>query len=371
MPFNTVFQLFSLAQSNSPLLEMAETLLMMPDVLNWLLTGQRACERTDASTTQLLDPTRGAWSDEICASLGIPRHILGDFVEPGTSLGPLHGRLAEETGLDPATTVYATAGHDTAAAVAAVPAKSRGANGPDWCYISSGTWSLMGVESPKPIINKATFDANFTNEGGVLGTTRILKNIMGLWLVQECRRAWERAGREFSYEDLTNRASAAEPFAAFVDPDDSTFLEPGDMPARLLAYCGRTGQRAPADEGGLVRCALESLAFKYRYVLDRLESIVGNRLETIHIVGGGTRNTLLCQFTADACGRPVLAGPIEATAMGNILMQLVGTRKVGSLADGREIVARSFPVTPYEPTDVGRWDHAYGRFLSVTGLNLK
>ena len=263
--------------------------------------------------------------------------------------------------------VIAPATHDTASAVAAVPASGSPSSSvpPDWCYLSSGTWSLLGVEVPHPVINAETMRYNFTNEGGVAGTTRLLKNIMGLWLVQESRRTWARAGREMSYEELTARAQVAPPFSALVDPDDASFLAPGDMPARLAAFCTQTAQKPPQDEGALVRCCLESLALKYRWTIERLESILGTTIKTIHVVGGGTKNTLLCQFTADACGRPVHAGPVEATAIGNILMQAIGRRKLGSIAELRAVVARSFPVTVYEPRDSSAWADAAGRFAAL------
>ncbi len=371
LPFNTVYQLLALAQSNSPLLEAAETLLLMPDLLNWLLTGYVGGERTNASTTQLLDPRARAWSDELCRALNLPRAILPPLIEPGTILGALRPSVAEEIGLTQAVTVIAPATHDTASAVAAVPAASRhGSNpqsrgAPDWCYLSSGTWSLLGVEVAQPVITAATMSYNFTNEGGVAGTTRLLKNIMGLWLVQECRRTWARAGNELSYEELTARAEAATPFAALVDPDDATFLAPGNMPARLSAFCTRTGQTPPADEGAMIRSCLESLALKYRWTIERLESILNTTITTIHVVGGGAKHALLCQFTADACGRPVQAGPVEATAIGNILMQAIGRGRLGSIAELRTVVARSFPVTIYEPRDTARWADAIGRFAAL------
>lgn len=365
LPFNTVYQLLAMVRSNSPILEMAETLLMMPDLFAWLLTGRRVVERTDASTTQLLDPRSGTWSDEICQKLGIPRRILPELIEPGTEVGPLRKSVGEEVGLT-SLSVLATAGHDTASAVAAVPVQQRFAGGaPDWCYLSSGTWSLLGIEVPSPIINATTRKYNFTNEGGVAGTTRLLKNIMGLWLVQECRRTWARAGRDYTYEELIPRAEAAKPFAALVDPDDASFLSHGDMPARLAAFCTKSGQAPPADEGAFVRCALESLALRYRWTIERLEEVSGTKIRTIHIVGGGTKNALLNQFTADACGRPVHAGPVEATAAGNVLIQAIGRGRIGSLADARGIVARSFPVNVYEPRDTAAWDVAAGRFAEL------
>jgi rhamnulokinase len=364
MPFNTIYQLLALKRANSPLLEAAETLLMMPDLLGWLLTGRRAGERTDASTTQLLDPRDGTWSDELCRALELPRAILPSLIEPGSELGPLRKSVMDEVGMARPVTVIAPATHDTASAVAAVPASGASSPSapPDWCYLSSGTWSLLGVEVPHPVINAETMRYNFTNEGGAAGTTRLLKNIMGLWLVQESRRTWARAGRDMTYEELTARAQVAPPFASLVDPDDSSFLAPGDMPARIAAFCTRSGQPVPRDEGAFVRCCLESLALKYRWTIERLESILGTAIKTIHVVGGGTKNTLLCQFAADACGRPVHAGPVEATAIGNILMQALGRKKLGSIAELRAVVARSFPVTIYEPRDTAAWTDAAGRF---------
>ncbi|MBV8267260.1 MAG: rhamnulokinase [Planctomycetaceae bacterium] len=365
LPFNTAYQLLALRRAGSPLLEAAETLLMMPDLFAWLLTGRRVGERTDASTTQLLDPRSGTWSDALCRGLDLPREVLPELIEPGTEIGPMLRSVADEVGIAAGLTVLAPGTHDTASAVAAVPAVGPSATAggpPDWCYLSSGTWSLLGVEVPRPVITAETLRYNLTNEGGVAGTTRLLKNIMGLWLVQECRRTWARAGRDLSYEELIPRAEAAMPFAALVDPDDATFLTPGDMPARLAAFCIRTGQTPPADEGAFVRCALESLALKYRATIGQLETILGTTIRTIHVVGGGTRNALLCQFTADACGRLVHAGPVEATAVGNVLLQAMARGRIASLADARAIVARSFPVTVYEPRAAGVWDEAAGRF---------
>ncbi|WP_435008598.1 rhamnulokinase [Tundrisphaera lichenicola] len=366
MPINTAYQLLGMQAANSPLLDVAETLLMMPDLFGWLLTGRRAGERTDASTTQLLDPRDGSWSDELCRGLGIPRSILPDLIDPGTELGPLRKSVLDELGISRPITVLVPGTHDTASAVAAVPTRGTGSNPPDWCYISSGTWSLLGVEVPRPVINEATRRANFTNEGGVAGTTRLLKNIMGLWLVQECRRTWARAGTEYSYDELIAKARAARPFAAIVEPDDPSFLAPGDMPARLAAYATRTGQAAPLDEGGFVRCALESLALKYRWTIRRLEEILGTRIRSVHVVGGGCRNALLNQFTADACGIPVHAGPVEATAAGNVLLQAMARGRIATLADARAIVAASFTVETFEPKDTAAWDKAYGRFEGLS-----
>jgi rhamnulokinase len=368
LPFNTAYQLMAMARNNAPMLAAAETLLMMPDLFGWLLTGERAGERTDATTTQLYDPRRGEWSDELCEGLGLPRQILPKLIDPGTVLGPLRQSVLDELKIGRPLTVIAPATHDTASAVAAVPVVGPSANPsskPDWCYLSSGTWSLLGVEVPHPVINAETLQYNFTNEGGVVGTTRLLKNIMGLWLVQECRRHWARGGKDYSYDELIGWSAAAMPFASLVNPDDPSFFAPGDMPARIAAYCKKTGQHVPSDEGAFVRTALESLALKYRWTIERLEAILDTEIKTIHVVGGGTRNALLCQFTADATGRPVHAGPIEATAVGNILMQAMARGRIGSLADARAIVARSFPVAIHEPRDPHLWDEAYGRFLDL------
>lgn len=366
LPFNTAYQLLALRKARSPLLDVAETLLLMPDLFAWLLTGRRAVERTNASTTQLYDPMAGAWSTELCDALEIPRAILPDLIEPGTEIGPLLASVAEEVGLTQPLTVVAPGTHDTASAVAAVPAvgKKPGAP-PDWCYLSSGTWSLLGVEVPRPMITAETLKYNFTNEAGVAGTTRLLKNIMGLWLVQECRRAWARSGREWSYDDLVASAATAKPFATLIDPDDPSFLAPGDMPARIAAFCKKTGQAPPADESSMTRCAFESLALKYRWTVERLESILGTSIRSIHVVGGGARNALLCQFTADACGRPVHAGPVEATAAGNVLLQMMAWGRIGGLADARAVVKKSFPMVTYEPGDTAAWTEAVGRFRKL------
>ena len=366
LPINSAYQLLALRQANSPLLDAAETLLMMPDLFGWLLTGRRAGERTNCSTTQLLDPRSGLWSDELCRGFGLPRSILPDLIDPGTELGPVRHSVLDELGIAHPVTVFVPGTHDTASAVAAVPVRGTHASSPpDWCYLSSGTWSLLGVEVPAPVITEATRRANFTNEGGVAGTTRLLKNIMGLWLVQECRRTWARQGRDWSYDDLIAAARAAKPFTTIIEPDDPTFLSPGDMPARIAAYASRTGQPTPTDEGSFTRSALESLALKYRWTIARLDQILGTKIGAIHVVGGGARNALLCQFTADACGIPVHAGPIEATAAGNILLQAMAQGRIANLAEARSIIAQSFPVETYEPQDVPAWQDAYGRFESL------
>ena len=358
MRFNSLFQLLALQRARSPLLDMAETLLFIPDLFHYWLTGIKVNEYTDASTSQMLDPATRTWARDLIAQFGLPEKMLGTIVKPGTVLGPLRAGVGGPTGVP----VIAPATHDTAAAVAGVPAQ-----GDSWAYISSGTWSLMGAEIAEPLTHERVHAVNFTNEGGVGGAIRLLKNIMGLWLVQECRRVWERAGQQYSYDALMRLASEAPPFVSLVNPDDETFVLPADMPRALAAYCRRTGQPEPQGPGPIVRCALESLALKYRWVLERLEELLGKRLGTIHIVGGGCNNTLLCQLCADACRRQVAAGPVEATAIGNILTQLLGLGLIASLDEGRAIVRRSFDVTAYEPGQADGWDEAYGRFVGMVG----
>ncbi len=359
MRFNTLFQLLALKRDRSPLLDVAETLLFMPDLFHYFFTGIKVNELTNASTSQMYDPAGRGWAYPLVKAFGLPERILGSLVAPGTVLGPLRAAVAADTGLRPVP-VIAPATHDTASAVAAVPAR-----GPWWAYISSGTWSLMGAELGGPFVNEQALRYNFTNEAGFGGTTRFLKNIMGLWLVQECRRAWERAGQSYDYEELARRAEASPPFVSLVNPDDGSFILPANMPAALAEFCRRTGQPAPAEPGAVVRCALESLALRYRWVLERLEELLGRRLDVVHVVGGGSQNQLLCRLTADACNRPVLAGPVEATAIGNLLVQAIGLGLLGSLADAREVVRRSFEVMTYEPVNPDAWEEPYQRFLRL------
>jgi rhamnulokinase len=359
MRFNTLFQLLALQRDRSPLLDVAESMLFIPDLFHYFFTGVKVNEFTDASTSQMLDPATQKWAYGLVQQFGLPTRLLGTIVQPGTVLGPLRASVASDTGLNPAP-VIAPASHDTGSAVAAVPASAT-----TWAYISSGTWSLMGVELPRPLLSEAAMGYNFTNEGGVGGTVRFLKNIMGLWLVQECRRGWERAGTAYSYEDLTTMAEKAPPFVSLVNPDDTSFMLPPSMPSAVAAFCKRTGQPAPADAGATVRCTLESLALCYRRVFERLEELTGGRIEVIHVVGGGSQNALLNQFTADACHRPVLAGPVEATAIGNVLVQAIGLRALGSLADAREVVRRSFEVKTFEPKNPGAWQSPYARYKAL------
>jgi rhamnulokinase len=357
LPLNTLFQLFAMVRDESPLLEVATDLLFMPDLINYLLTGEKKNELTVASTSQLYDPRRREWAGEIFEALGIQPAIMQDIVEPGTAIGTLDERVAASTGA-PAVPVVATASHDTAAAVAAVPAEGR-----DWAYISSGTWSLMGVESEAPIITDDALALNFTNEAGIGGTSRVLKNIAGLWLLEQCRKAWERE-RPCTHEELINMAGASS-FDSFIDPDHGSFLNPTDMPEAIRSFCRNRRQGEPNDAGDFARCIFASLALKYRLVLDQVRRIYSPPINRIHIIGGGARNRLLCQLTADATGLPVLAGPAEATAIGNILVQAMGLGRIRSHWELREIVRASFRVAHYEPRSTPEWDSRYDRFCEV------
>ncbi len=356
--FNTLFQLLALARRDSPILAQAETMLLMPNLFDFWFTGRKVTEFTIASTTQMLDPNHRNWAFELLDKFSIRRGLLTEIVEPGTVIGSVRPAVTQELGIEGAEIpVIVPASHDTGSAVAAVPTEES-----DYVYISSGTWSLMGVESREPIVNEQSLANNFTNEGGVCGTYRFLKNIMGLWLVQQCRRSFRRAGNEYSYDELTEMARTAKPLQAFIDPDADEFMNPPDMPEAIQDFCRRTNQPVPDTEAALIRCCLESLALKYRWTVDRLEEITGRPARVIHMVGGGTQNELLCQLAADATGLTVVAGPIEATATGNILMQAMALGDINSLAEARQLVRRSFPVKMYEPQDKGPWDDVYDKF---------
>lgn len=361
MKFNTLFQLYAEKMANPQRLAQARQLLFMPDLFNYLFTGVARNEFSIASTSQMCDPRQRDWARGLLQELDLPAGILGRIIPSGTVLGPLLNEIAEECSVK-AMPVIASASHDTASAVAAVPVEG---SRHDWCYISSGTWSLMGVELPEPIINEKSQQYAYTNEGGVGGTTRFLKNIMGLWLVQECRRYWAQAGREYSYAELTEMASQAPALVSLINPDDGPFMAPGNMPPKIESFCQSTGQKIPASPGEFVRCCLDSLALTYRRTLEGLEDILNRKIATIHIVGGGTQNELLNQMTADATGRIVVAGPVEATGIGNVLVQAMAVGAVDSLAQARAIVRNSFPVRRYEPRDTGRWDQAYGRYVDL------
>jgi len=366
MQFNSLYQLLAMKLARSPLLEAAKSWLMMPDLFHWLMTGQKSNEFTDATTSQLYNPLQGNWAFDILKKFEIPTDIFGPISPPGTDLGPLRKGVVDETGLG-GTRVVLPGAHDTASAVMAVPAASRPGQRPDWCYISLGTWALLGIESPKPVVTDQVLALNFTNEGGVGTTYRVLKNICGLWLVQECRRVWNKAGRNWGWEDLNKLSAASKPLVSFIDPDAHDFLAPDDMPEAIRRFCAKTGQPVPGDEGAVLRCAIESLAMKFRYVLAMCEELAGGRIETIHIVGGGTKNRHLCQAAADACARRVVAGPVEATATGNLMMQAVAAGDVRSIAEAREVIRNSFAVDEYLPHETAAWDEAFGKFVRAVG----
>lgn len=354
MEINTLYQLYSM--KGSAALDSAATLLMMPDLFHYWFTGRKTCEYSDASTSQFLNPRTRNWATGLLEKLGLPSRICTEIVQPGTKLGAMLREVAEECGSGPMA-VIAPASHDTGSAVAAVPTA-----GGDWAYCSSGTWSLVGVETPQPYITDETLARNYTNEGGVFGTTRLLKNICGMWLLEECRREWSRQGIETGYDELLASAQADAPFRSVIDVDDASFVAPGGMPQRIADYCRGTNQPVPETPGQFARTIFESLALKYRMVIDDLAAITGRRAQTLHVVGGGSQNTLLCQYTADACGIPVVAGPVEATAMGNILMQAMAMGRLAGPSEIREVVRRSAVLTTYEPVGShDAWADAAGR----------
>ncbi len=354
MQFNSVYQLLAMRLNNSIALAKAKYLIFIADLFSYYLCGKIFGEYSLASTSQFMDMRTGQWSREVLDKLSLPIDIMPKIVEPGTVEGQVVAVIGRELRCGPIP-VIAIGSHDTASAVVAVPV----AGSANWAYLSSGTWSLMGVEVPQAIVNDKTFGYEFTNEGGVENTIRLLKNIMGLWLMQECRRQWQREGTDLSYADLSALAEKAEPFASHIDVDNSGFLAPGDMPKRINDYLAKAGQNPIEDKGQMIRTILESLALKYRSVMEAIEDATGNTIEILHIVGGGIQNELLCQFTANALGKKVITGPIEATASGNILMQAKATGQIQSLAQTREIVRNSFDLKEYQPQDVSLWDEQY------------
>jgi rhamnulokinase len=370
MQFNTLYQLLAMQQNHSPLLDVADTFLMIPDLFHWLLSGEKSNEFTEATTTQFFDPVKNDWAKPLLESFGLPTNFLLPISLPGTVLGTLRKELAETTGLT-TTKIVLPGSHDTASAVLAVPHAGQRDGGVsprmNWAYISLGTWALMGIESPKPLVNDTVSSLNFTNEGGVGGTMRVLKNICGLWLLQECRRVWNahRPGTPLSWDEMTQMTQGAKPLVSFIDPDARDFLVPTNMPEAITDFCRRTGQWVPENPGAVLRCALDSIALKFRHVLEMCEQIGGERIETIHIVGGGTKNRQICQAAADACGRRVVTGPVEATAIGNIMMQAVAAGDVADIAEARQIIGASFEVTEYFPTETSAWNDAYGRFREI------
>ena len=359
LQLNSLYQLLSMAVSGAPELAEVETFLPMPSLFSYWLSGRAVCEFSIATTTQCYNPRLDDWAAPLLAAMDIPPGIFPEIVPTGTVLGPLQPAVAAELGVGPVP-IIAPACHDTGSAVAAVPAE-----GGDFVWISSGTWSVMGAELAEPVITPESLAYDFTNEGGAGHTFRFCKNIMGLWVLQECRRTWANQGETRSYAEWTEMAAGASPFCAVIDVDDGDFLKPGDMPERIRAFCRRTCQTVPDEKGALVRCILEGIALKYRLLLDRLEEMLGRRLEPIHIVGGGAQSRLLSRFTADATGRTVFTGPVEATAAGNILVQAVALGHLGSLSEARSVVRNSFDVVTFEPGRQDGWDEAYTRLKAL------
>jgi rhamnulokinase len=360
MQINTLYQLFSMAQNNDATLREADTLLMMADLFHYWLSGQKTAELTIATTSQMVSIRERQWASDLLDQLAIPTHVLPPIISSGTILGDLKPRLVAKVGLRTRVPIIATGSHDTASAVAAIPGLDDAS-----VYISSGTWSLMGVELPEPIINDQVLSRNFTNEGGVDNTIRLLKNLSGLWLLQESRRRWQKDGQDYSWDAMMAMGEKAEPFRCLIDPDARDFLSPNDMPKAIRSYCHRTGQPEPTSVGANVRCCLESVAMKYRWVLEALETLTNKQFKTIRIVGGGSQNRLLSQFTADACQRPVVTGPVEATALGNVLLQAIAGGHLSDISAGRQAIAASVDRQYLEPRSGDAWEVAYGRFCKT------
>lgn len=358
--FNTLYQLLAAKLSDDSALKEAKTLLMMPDLFNFFLTGVKKTEYTNASTTQMYNSEKYEWSYDMLKKFDIPTDILTEVIHPGQVVGTVKPELAEELGIAEVP-VVAVASHDTGSAVVSVPVVDK----KDFIYISSGTWSLMGVELDKPNISDESLKYNFTNEGGFGKTIRFLKNIMGLWLIQESRRQWDREGELLSFDELEQQARAAEPFASLIDPDYPEFQTPGNMPKRIRQYCEKTGQKVPQTKGEVIRCIAESLAFKYRQTVEGMEAVTGNKYNIVNIVGGGIKDKMICQFTANATKRVVNAGPVEATSIGNVVVQAIAMGAVKDINEGRRIVRNSFDIAEYQPQDNEAWDAAYVKWQDI------
>lgn len=360
MELNTLFQLISLKKYRPWMLERADKMLFMPDLFGYMLTGKMCAEYSIASTSQLIDLDKRTWSKEILDAFGIKDSVFAPLVQPGTVLGELSKEICEECGVDPVP-VISVCGHDTQSAITSVPCEDG-----DFAFLSSGTWSLFGTELDKPIVNETSMNINITNEGGFDGSTGFLKNIIGLWLIQESRRQWKREGKEYSYADLEKLALAAEPFKCFIDPDAPEFVPHGNIPERVREFCRKTGQFVPETVGEIMRCIYESLAMKYRLTFEKLRECTERDYPVIHVIGGGTKDGLLCQMTANSCDRTVKAGPIEATVMGNVAVQLMSDGSVKNIGQARKIVAESSELKTFEPKDTDKWAGAYEDFLKVT-----
>ena len=362
MPINTIYQLFAASRQTPKLVDAARRFVMIPDLFNYWLTGEIVCEYTDASTTQLMNPRTRTWSADLMARLKLPARLAAPIVEAGTLIGPVLSDVAGGNRALAGTPVVATASHDTASAVAAITAREGTA------FISSGTWSLVGTELDAPVLTPRAMLLNFSNEGGVEGTTRLLKNVMGLWLLQGCRRSWARRHQTFTYGELMAAAAAQPAFAHLIDPDDLSFANPDDMPEAIERFCRKTDQPAPSTPGAYARAVFDSLALKYRLVIRDLQSVIERPISRIRVIGGGSQNALLNQLTADATGLPVVAGPVEATALGNVAVQMLATGAAASLADARAIIDRSFPTTVFTPREVDAWNREATRFQQYCGL---
>lgn len=361
--YNSSLHLLAEARKNSPALANADRLLFVPDLLAYWLTGKQAVERTIASTSQLLDAHSGGWAWNIIDALGMPRGLFGEIVAPGTVLGPVRHEVATVIGRK-GIPVVASASHDTASAVAGIPMSGR-----DHLWLSSGTWSIMGVETSTPITSREALGYGFCNERGVEGSVRFLKNIGGLWLIQECKRQWDLDGEKLGYAEMAELAAAADSFTAFIDPDDAVFSSPGDMPEKIRAFCERTGQAVPTDKGQILRVATESLALKYRVVFDHIRQLTSKDFTALHAGGGGIQNELLSQATANALGIPVIAGPVEATSCGNVITQMVATGHLPDIAAGRALIRGSFEFHTYQPENSAAWQAARERFSNLPGLS--
>ncbi len=359
MELNTLFQLISLKKYRPWMLERADKMLFMPDLFGYMLTGKMCAEYSIASTSQLIDLDKRTWSKEILDAFGIKESVFAPLVQPGTVLGELSKEVCEECGVDPVP-VISVCGHDTQSAITSVPCEDG-----DFAFLSSGTWSLFGTELDKPIVNETSMNINITNEGGFDSSTGFLKNIIGLWLIQESRRQWKREGKEYSYADLEKLALAAEPFKCFIDPDAPEFVPHGNIPERVREFCRKTGQFIPETVGEIMRCIYESLAMKYRLTFEKLRECTERDYPVIHVIGGGTKDGLLCQMTANSCDRTVKAGPIEATVMGNVAVQLMSDGSVKNIGQARKIVADSSELKTFEPKDTDKWAGAYEDFLKV------
>ena len=364
VPINTICQLYSMVRHNSPQLKIADALLMIPCLLNYFLSGEALQEDSIITTTGLYDIHENTLTEDFFRKLGIPVGIMGKIVEPGTIIGNLKTGVREETGLG-AVLITLPATHDTASAVVSIPADGKR----EWAFLSCGTWSVLGTETEKPVTTKKGYELNITNAATAEGKYMARTNITGLWLVQECKRIWDKKGENLSYPDLVNLARKAQPFFSFIDVDDRAFVNPPNMPRAIISYCRNTGQRPPQDKAGIIRLVLESMAFKYKTVLRNLERLTGKRFEILHLVGGGAQNQLLCQFTANALGVPVLAGPYEATALGNILMQMKAIGTIDSVSQGRAILRKSVNLVEYTPKYANQWNDIFPKYQKITGEN--